>query len=150
MVTALCFVACSRTQKKFKTENLEWLNGNWINNSDSNLVITENWQTINDTLMLGESFTIDKGDTVSHERMQIKILDNNVLFIPVVSNQNNGKPVVFTLTDFKNNTLVFKNPEHDFPQEIVYQKITDDSVYAYIGGTMNGKTQRIDFGYRRK
>lgn len=149
-ITILFLIAaCGREHKSnLSTKNLDWLNGDWKNTSDGTL-INESWNIINDTLMQGESFTIEQGDTVSHETMQIKIEGNKMLFVPTVDNQNNGQPVVFTLTDSKNNLFVFKNPEHDFPQTIAYQKINNDSLCAYIEGTMKGKVARIDFSYKR-
>lgn len=146
----LIATSCNTENKnKLTTEKLQWLNGEWGNYSDSTMTFSESWQTINDSLMEGDSFTIEKGDTISHETMQIKVSGDKMYFVPTVNNQNNGQPVVFTLEDSKNNSFVFKNPEHDFPQTIVYQKINDDSLSAYIEGSMNGKAQRIDFGFRR-
>jgi len=151
-IFAILIAASCNTENKNKltTENLKWLNGEWENYNDSSLTFTESWQNINDSLMQGESFTMEKGDTVSHETMQIKISGGKMFFIPTVDNQNNAQTVVFTLEDSKNNSFVFKNRAHDFPQTIVYQKINDDSLAAYIEGTMNGKAQRIDFGFVRK
>ena len=46
-------------------------------------------------------------------------------------------------------SVVFENPEHDFPQRVGYRRIGADSVLAWIDGTSNGKKQRMEFPYRR-
>ena len=46
-------------------------------------------------------------------------------------------------------SVVFENPEHDYPQRVGYRRIGSDSVLAWIDGTNGGKRQRVDFPYRR-
>jgi hypothetical protein len=45
-------------------------------------------------------------------------------------------------------TLVFENPEHDFPQEVGYRR-SGDALLAWIRGTQEGKDRRIEFPYVR-
>ena len=46
-------------------------------------------------------------------------------------------------------SVLFENPEHDYPQRVGYRRIGTDSVLAWIDGTNNGKQQRVEFPYRR-
>ena len=46
-------------------------------------------------------------------------------------------------------SVVFENPEHDFPQRVGYRRIGADSVLAWIDGTSEGKQRRFEFPYRR-
>ena len=46
-------------------------------------------------------------------------------------------------------SVVFENPEHDFPQRVGYRRLGADSVLAWIEGTSYGKQQRAEFPYRR-
>ena len=46
-------------------------------------------------------------------------------------------------------SVVFENPEHDFPQRVAYRRLGADSVLAWIDGTNDGKKQRFEFPYRR-
>ncbi|HMB69863.1 MAG TPA: hypothetical protein VKU85_11145, partial [bacterium] len=45
--------------------------------------------------------------------------------------------------------FVFSNPDHDFPQRVVYVREGDDGMLARIEGTMNGEERGIDFRFRR-
>ena len=46
-------------------------------------------------------------------------------------------------------SVVFEAPEHDFPQRVGYRRIGSDSVLGWIDGTIKGKSQRVEFPYRR-
>jgi hypothetical protein len=46
-------------------------------------------------------------------------------------------------------TVVFENPEHDFPQRVGYKRNGSDALDAWIEGQANGKSRRVDFSYQR-
>jgi hypothetical protein len=46
-------------------------------------------------------------------------------------------------------TVVFENPEHDFPQRVGYKRNGSDALDAWIEGRANGKSRRVDFSYQR-
>jgi hypothetical protein len=56
---------------------------------------------------------------------------------------------VFVSRLLTDSTVVFENLEHDFPQRVGYRRAGADSVLAWIEGTVDGKTRRVDFPYRR-
>ena len=118
-------------------KEIDWLLGNWTSEFPEGYVI-ESWEKKNDLTFKGISNVIMGGDTVSSEAITIKNEEFQTVCIPIVKNQNGSKPIKFTLTSFKDNHLVFENPEHDFPQKIVYKKITKDSLLVEISGEMNG------------
>ena len=144
--------ACTNTakEKTVTVKELSWLQGQWINDVDTPAVTYETWKTINDTLMTGEGYSIEYGDTIFHEMLEIKVVDNIICYIPSVDNQNNGKPVVFKLKNAGDGLFEFSNPQHDFPHTIVYQKIGNDSLLASIEGINNGKASKISFPFRRR
>jgi hypothetical protein len=43
----------------------------------------------------------------------------------------------------------FENPEHDFPQRIIYRLETGDALYARVEGTENGKFNKEEFYLKR-
>ena len=45
--------------------------------------------------------------------------------------------------------FTFANPEHDFPQRIIYRRATEGWLYATIEGKYNGKDQQVIYPYRR-
>jgi hypothetical protein len=88
-------------------------------------------------------------DTISSESIQLVQEGDKLLYVPVVRKQNEGKRVVFTLSFSTDNQLVFENPQHDFPQKILYTLINNDSLLAEISGTYNGKHQSEKFPMSR-
>jgi hypothetical protein len=49
------------------------------------------------------------------------------------------------VTEFE---LLFENPSHDFPQQIGY-RLNGDALLAWISGSRNGQTRRLEFPYKR-
>lgn len=45
-------------------------------------------------------------------------------------------------------SVLFENPEHDFPQRIGY-RLEGDRLTAWIEGTRDGRTRRGEFPYHR-
>ncbi len=144
--------ACKHTakEKMVTVKELSWLQGEWINDADTPAITYETWKTVSDTLMTGEGYSIENGDTIFHEMIEIKVVNNIVCYIPSVDNQNDGKAVVFKLKNAKDGLFEFSNPQHDFPQTIVYEKAGNDSLLASIEGVNNGKPSKMSFLFRRR
>ena len=61
-----------------------------------------------------------------------------------------GQPIAeFTATVVGADSVIFAAPEHDYPQIVGYRRSGPDSVVAWIDGTVNGKSRRVEFPYRR-
>jgi len=119
-------------------EKVNWLIGEWANHSD-NGVFTETWTRENDSLLVGVSFFIVGADTVFSENITLEQHGSELFYIPVISEQNDGQPVKFKLTSSNEMKFIFENPSHDFPQQISYTKISNDSLVAEISGKMQGE-----------
>lgn len=117
----------------------EWLIGSWGHTTPEG-ALSEKWKKLNDSVMHGESYFVVGGkDTVFAETVALTSENGKLAYTVTVPGQNDGKPVRFDLTSSNENQLVFENPQHDFPNKIVYNKITNDSLVAEISGTQNGK-----------
>jgi len=125
-----------------------WLVGTWVNHRP-NGDIYENWLKTGDMELTGKSYKLRGGDTVLLETIHLIQKDNVLFFIPVVTDQNGGKPVRFQEISGKADELLFENKQHDFPQFISYRKITTDSLVAEISGNQKGKFQNQIFPMKR-
>jgi hypothetical protein len=93
--------------------------------------------------MLGMSRTVSNGKTVEFEFIRIRQDGNGEIhFIAKPSGQ---KEASFKMINAGKREVTFENPEHDFPQKIVYRLEKDGSLGARIEGTSKGKTKAIDF-----
>lgn len=140
-------ISCSDSEKKL--EELKWLIGEWENISEERKFY-ETWYLVNDSSFYGESYLTVKGDTVFHETMTLEYRLNEIILTPTTKDQNGGNSVEFKFTSKIDGEFIFENPEHDFPQRIIYSNPVPDSIVAYIDGNVNGEYNRSDFTFVRK
>ncbi|WP_316802371.1 DUF6265 family protein [Pedobacter nototheniae] len=112
--------------------------------------IIERWSINPDKSFKGESCRVNaQGDSLLTETLLIKKSGNDVFYCSTVKAQNDGKEVCFKLISTKNNTFVFENLTHDFPQRIIYQNQGKENLLAWIEGTKNGQNRKSTFKYKR-
>ena len=111
--------------------------------------IYESWRSTGDNEMQGGSYKINGRDTIHFEIVNLSKKPDGIFYVPVVKNENEGKPVAFKMISSNNYNFVFENKEHDFPQRIIYHIVNKDSVHAWIEGTENGRSGRADYYFRR-
>ncbi len=113
-------------------------------------VTGETWKKVNDNELHNQGYKVNlAGDTSLLENVQLIKKGNDIYYMSLVKNQNEGKSVPFKLTTSTGKQFIFTNPAHDFPQRIVYEFITPDSLHAWIDGQNNGKFAKQDFYYKR-
>ena len=127
---------------------LNQLTGDWRIQA-SRGVMYESWKNLSAGEMQGRSYKLNGKDTIVFENVRLAKRSEGIFYIPVVSNENDGKPVPFRLISTADKKYVFENKEHDYPQRIIYHLITKDSVHAWIEGTQNGKEGRSDYYFTR-
>lgn len=125
-------------------EKAEWLIGTWENKT-SRGSIYETWSKVNDTEFSGKSYALKERDTILFESIRLVQEEGTLFYIPTVKKQNAGLPVRFALKVTTDTTLVFENPQHDFPQMISYTKIDKTHLIAEISGVKNGQARKQVF-----
>ncbi len=148
LYTLSCCNVQDKSQKSVDLKQAEWIVGNWENKTSTSKTI-ESWQKLNDSTLVGKSMLIKDNDSVLLENILIIQRDKQLYYVPSVVNQNEGNPIEFKLTQAVNNMLIFENPLHDFPQKIVYKKISGDSMVAEISGISKGEERSIRFPMKK-
>ena len=98
--------------------------------------------------MLGISRTVADGKTVEFEFMQIRQeADGGILFIAKPSGQPEA---TFKLIKSGAREVIFENPQHDFPQRVIYRLQSDGSLLGRIEGVSKGKEKSVDFPMSRE
>ncbi|MBW7913538.1 MAG: hypothetical protein H3C54_07555 [Taibaiella sp.] len=147
--TCLLYSCNSKTNEPSKLDKMAWILGYWEMVSPEGKV-TESWIRTNDSVYSGiGKYTDTAGQTLTTEEISIVLRGDKLLYIPLVSNQNDGQPVIFSEVDFSNTMVVFENINHEFPQRIVYVKQGDGKMLAYIEGEMNGEPARLEYPYTK-
>jgi hypothetical protein len=145
---SLLVIACSSTIKKesnLAKEFFDRLPGKWqLENSTT----IEKWEKDGEFFKATVYKPLGKESLVS-ERISLTEREGEIFYEATVRGQNKEKPVPFRLMEYSKDKVVFENKTHDFPQKITYQFTSDDVMLATIEGTMNGKTEKIDFKFSR-
>lgn len=139
----------SWAQQQSKTKKIEWLLGTWeTKTSKGNLY--ETWTRKSNTEFQGKSYYLKQKDTILLESVRMVEKEKKLHYIVSVKNHNNEQPVDFVSKPMKDPTsFVFENLQHDFPQTIIYKKVSKDSLFAEISGIMNGKMARQAFPMKK-
>jgi hypothetical protein len=124
---------------------LAWLTGCWKSES-SETGSLEQWMAPAGGTMLGMSRTVKNGVTLAFEFMQIRSTAGRSLeFVAKPSGQDEA---TFTLSSLSDTEAVFENPQHDFPQRIVY-RLDRGKLRARIEGKRNGAIRAVEFPMAR-
>ena len=127
-------------------DGINWLAGCWESNQ-SGRVSMERWTKPLGKMMLSTSQMVKNGKTLSFEFLRIVEDDTGLYYISKPS--ENKEETSFKLIKFASTEVVFENPEHDFPQRIIYRLEPDKSLLARIEGKNKGKEMGIDFPMKR-
>ncbi|HYD81085.1 MAG TPA: DUF6265 family protein [Paucimonas sp.] len=125
--------------------DLHWLTGCWASER-AEPGSEEHWMPPAGGMMIGASRTIRGGKAVEYEFIVIREIAPGKL--GYVAHPSNQKPAVFPLLKVGANEAVFENPEHDFPQRILY-RLEGDALRARIEGMSKGQLKGIDFPMKR-
>ena len=93
--------------------------------------------------MLGISRTIANGKTVEFEFTRIHQEPSGEIFFTA---KPSGQPeATFKMIKGSANEVIFENPQHDFPQRVIYRREGDGSLLGRIEGVSKGKERAVDF-----
>ncbi len=112
-------------------------------------VLFESWSQTNDSTLSSISYRVNGTDTILLEKVQLVCRGNKIMYIPVVENQNDRKPVIFTMSSREKGKFIFENPYHDFPQRIIYNLPADNILLAWIEGDRMGHLVKSEYKFRR-
>jgi hypothetical protein len=150
LITIFISISYFAIAQKNIIPSIQWLIGSWEMKLGNKGKIIEKWKLTNDSCVDGVSYFIKpNGDSIQQETIKLIYNRGNIFYIPTVNDQNNELPVSFKMTSFKHNTLVFENPNHDFPQKITYSSKSANKVNASIEGISKGKFKKIKYPMQR-
>ena len=140
----LSLLSCST--KKTAVSDFSWIVGKWEGSTDGTNFFEE-WKPLKGNLIDGQGGGYSGVDTVFSEKIKIEERGDDIVYTANV--EENGGGVDFKFTGYKNDSIVFENPQHDFPQRIVYFRLPENKLYACIDGLNAGKYERLEFSYQK-
>ncbi len=124
---------------------LSWMAGSWATEKHGKRE-EEHWMAPRAGLMVGMHRDARTGKPASFEFFRIQERPDGVFYL----SQPGGAPVTsFKLVEQAARRVVFENPEHDFPQRIIYWQDSPRELRAMIAGTMNGKADSMQWRWTR-
>src|SRR5262249_45622254 len=124
-------------------QRVAWLARCWELSSNGRTV-EEHWMAPRGKNMINAGRTM-KGDTlVEFEQVVLREEGDRLAYEAHPSSQPSA---VFMSTTVGDGSVVFENPDHDFPQRVGYDR-KGDALVGWIEGMRDGKIRRIEFPYR--
>lgn len=124
--------------------DLAWLTGSWCSES-ADATAEEHWIEPHGGVILGLNRSVRAAGGVFFEYLRIVEEEGAVVYYasPV------GRAATpFTLVESGDRRAVFANPEHDFPQRIIYES-TGEELIATIEGEVGGETRSSTWSWKR-
>ena len=126
-------------------DKLSWLAGSWAGTNDG-VVNEEHWSAPRAGTMVGMHRDVRSGRTVGFEFFRI-VEDSTGSLVYLSQPGGESPPTPFRAKTVETKRVVFENPEHDFPQRVLYW-IEKGALRARIEGTMNGKEDSVEWTWK--
>ncbi len=124
--------------------DLAWLAGAWCSSSE-NATAEEYWVAPHGGVVLGLHRDVRAGGRAFFEHLLIVEEDGALVYYASPA----GRPATpFTLIEAGERRAVFANPEHDYPQRIIYER-DGDQLTATIEGDVAGETRASGWRWRK-
>ncbi len=142
LATACLFVlffGCQTTPKA----NIGEIAGLW--QTEGNMLYYEHWAPRNDSVLEGRGFSLNGSDTLFSEKLKIETSKGAMTYFAQVSDQNKGAAIPFPLVKQTKNSWIFENPQHDYPNRIIYTLLNDSTLDARIENIRGKKAKTFHF-----
>ena len=104
---------------------LSWLEGAWIDPEGGSRTVEEHWIAPRGGLLLGVNRSIRDGRAVGFEFLRIETRDDaSVVYVAQPNGRSPGTD--FPLVEHAEHRAVFRNPDHDFPDTLIYERDGND------------------------
>ena len=138
----LALITAALVVEESAEPNLDWLAGYWLSCEDG-VEVSETWSSRRGGIMLGSSITIGD-DAFGWEQTRIEASEEGLVFHAQPRSQ---PPASFRLIRSGPMEVVFENPEHDFPQRVIYRR-DGDRLTGRIEGQADDREQVMEWHYR--
>jgi hypothetical protein len=125
-------------------ETLAWMAGSW-GSAPGAAETEEHWTAPKAGSLLGMNRTTKGGRTEMFEFLRIEARPDGIYYL---ASPGGRPPTPFKLKESEKEKVVFENPEHDFPQRILYWK-NGQSLCARIEGMQKGKPAGQEWCWKR-
>ena len=130
-------------------EALAWLRGCW-EGKVARREFSEQWQSARGGMMVGSSQTVVGQRTLDYTYMRLESRPDGVYYVAVPSGK---KELAFKLTGVEDDkgvkVFTFNGSQDEFPQRIVYRHNSEGSMFAQVGGKVDGNDKEVTYPMHR-
>ena len=146
LALALCVIGGGvRAAEVADVTSLAWMAGSWLG-AAGGVEMEEHWLAPKGGAMLGLHRDVAGGRMVSFEFLRIERDAEGLVYLA----SPRGRPATpFRLIESTKGRVVFANPQHDFPQRILYWMGDDGLLHARIEGSQKGQPAAEEWAWKR-
>ncbi|MAX81244.1 MAG: hypothetical protein CL843_13865 [Crocinitomicaceae bacterium] len=124
---------------------MEWLSGKWqrIFNETTQYEVWE----MQEEKLVGSFFYVYEGDTFITEEKEIKVVNDRLTLM--VKMAENELFQSFPLEKHNGDLFVFKNPKHEYPEEIIYELTSSGHLVVKSSAVVNGFQKGVEYEFSR-
>lgn len=127
-------------------EALAWMAGHW-SSQEEGTVSEELWMRPAGGVMLG--LHRDSREDPARAFFEYLRIEQRGETLVYIAQPGGGEPTAFTLSHCGENTVVFTNPEHDFPKQIAYWLDDAGRLNASASGTVGDADPGLQWQWQR-
>lgn len=137
MVVALLACGFGSARADATVDSLRWMAGSWASDSGG-VRVEEHWTAPYGGLMTGMHRDFFRGRLLAFEFARIRRDSVGLVYLA----QPGGRPPhPFRLKSIATKSVVFEDPEHDFPQRVMYWLDAGGNLHARVEGMMRGQLE---------
>jgi|GEM_PF-127635 len=125
-------------------DSLAWMAGHWSGEAEGR-VTEEVWMEPAGGIMPGLNRSFAPRGKASFENLRIVQSRKSIAYI---ANPGGSGETEFMLKESGEQSVTFENPNHDFPQKIIYRR-DGNTLTARIEGTIGGQLQSMEWKWQR-
>jgi hypothetical protein len=146
-ITAPCAAQSEQAEAVDRADlsELAWLAGSWEGEAEGG-TMEEHWTEPRGGIMLGLHRAIGPKGSAFFEFLRIAETDDGIVYF---ASPLGRPPTPFPLVEVSGTRAAFRNPEHDFPQRIVYELDPSGALIARVEGIVDGEPRSSEWRWGR-
>lgn len=148
LLCSIFLFSCSNKPSS-KLEPYRWLLGTW-EKKDGTYFSHESWlmgvSEKGDSVLLGQAFQVENGDTLFKELLSIRVINDSVYYVAI---PDKSLPTKFLLKSTGDRSFSATNPRHDFPSTITYESPGPSSLNAKVSGRIRDHYREFNFSWTK-
>ncbi len=143
-MSVIILVSIAALQAAPPPADLSWMAGYWLSCEDGREV-SETWSDPRGGVMAGTTLTVGRSGRGAVEFARIMPRqDGRLAFL---AQPNGTAPTAFALVGTGPMQAEFENPDHDFPQRVLYRR-EGEALVGRIEGQQDGQAVAVEWRYR--